>query len=135
VDRRRGHGSAPAGSDMLPAMRALFWIGAVVLGVSLGVGCLGGNVDDDCDEGCADNTFCSVDADRDPDGGCQFSASCKAPPADCAEEPTCECLIEQALEPYRKQGWSDDEVAVECRFEPMRGFTVASSLSAGCLPE
>ena len=36
--------------------------------------------------------------------------------------------------PYREQGWSDDEVSIECKGDAASGFTVASSLAAKCLP-
>lgn len=106
-----------------------------MLGLALGVGCRGAHGNQECVEGCEAGAYCSVTGDRDPDGGCQFSAVCKARPDTCAEALSCECLIDEELMRYRKQGWSDDEVSVECSGDPDSGFTVASSLTPKCLPD
>lgn len=124
----------PSTSDILRPMNAAAWGVTFILGLAIGVGCRGAHGNQECVEGCEADAYCSVSGDRDPDGGCQFSATCEARPATCAAELTCDCLIEQELMSYREQGWSDDEVSVECEGDAASGFTVASSLSAKCLP-
>jgi hypothetical protein len=104
----------------------------VVLGLD---GCRVVHGETTCEDGCPGDAYCSVTADRDPDGGCQFSAMCVAVPAPCAEAPSCACLIEEELAPYRDQGWADDEVFVDCDGDAASGFTVESSLAAKCLPD
>src|SRR5688500_7924388 len=101
---------------------------ALAIFAVFGVGsCRGAHGETTCREGCAGDEYCSVTADRDPDGGCQYSASCEPLPATCAEAPTCACLIDQELAPYREQGWADDEVFVDCDGDAAGGFSIDSS--------
>jgi hypothetical protein len=90
--------------------------------------------DETCVEACdPSSSYCSVGGDQDPDGGCQFSAVCRAFPASCEAAPTCECLADVERQPYRDQGWNDDEITVNCDLLPGGGFRIESSVS-GCLP-